>query len=61
MERHNHECIDCGTTTMIQLDHNPAYSQTHHTIIDELEPRCPPCHHARHRHDHNQKPYRRAA
>ena len=46
-ERHR-GCVDCGSTNLIQYDHNPDYEQTHHTIIEELEPRCAPCHHKRH-------------
>ena len=52
METHNHECIDCHSTDLLELDHNPPYRETGHTITHELEPRCAPCHHARHRHDH---------
>jgi hypothetical protein len=46
-ERHG-GCVDCGSTNLIQYDHNPDYEQTHHTIIEELEPRCAPCHYKRH-------------
>ena len=42
-------CVDCGTTQLIQYDHNPDYDITRHTHTDELEPRCTPCHTARHR------------
>lgn len=49
MEAHNHECVDCSTTELIEFDHNPPYQQTRRTITDELEPRCGPCHRARHR------------
>lgn len=51
LERHGHQCIDCGTTDLIELDHNPPYARTHHTVTTELEPRCAPCHRARHRHE----------
>jgi len=40
--------VDCGSTNLIQYDHNPDFEQTHHTVIEELEPRCAPCHHKRH-------------
>ncbi|HUP75871.1 MAG TPA: hypothetical protein VM282_22755 [Acidimicrobiales bacterium] len=41
-------CVDCGSTDLIQYDHNPAWDETHHTVVDELEARCAPCHHKRH-------------
>ena len=44
----NRACVDCGSTDLIQYDHKPAYGETHHTVVDELEPRCAPCHHKRH-------------
>jgi hypothetical protein len=43
-------CIDCGTTHLLEYDHNPPYQQTHHTITDELQLRCTTCHRRRHRH-----------
>ena len=49
MEAHNHECVDCQSTELLELDHNPPYGQTGHTVSTELEPRCAPCHRARHR------------
>ena len=49
LETHNHECVDCQATGLLELDHNPPYEQTRHTITTELEPRCAPCHRARHR------------
>ena len=51
METHNHECVDCGTTDFLELDHDPPYHQTQHTVTTELVPRCAPCHRAHHRHD----------
>lgn len=50
MEAHGHECVDCQSTDLLELDHNPPYELTRRTVIDELEPRCAPCHRARHRH-----------
>ena len=57
-ETHNHECIDCQSTDLLELDHNPPYEHTRHTITTELEPRCAPCHRARHRCEalHDQRP-----
>lgn len=49
MEAHGHECVDCASTSLLELDHNPPYEVTRHTVTDELEPRCAPCHRARHR------------
>ena len=54
LETHNHECIDCQSTHLLELDHNPPYQQIKHTITTELQPRCAPCHRARHRKHHNQ-------
>ncbi len=51
LEAHNHECVDCQSTDLLELDHNPPFHQTRHTITTELEPRCAPCHRARHRRD----------
>ena len=49
LEAHNHECVDCQSPDLLELDHNPPYRQTRHTVSTELEPRCAPCHRARHR------------
>ncbi len=49
LEAHNHECVDCQSPDLLELDHNPPYEQTQHTVTTELEPRCAPCHRARHR------------
>ena len=51
LETHDHRCVDCDTTDLLELDHNPPYSETGHTITTELEPRCAACHRARHRQD----------
>ena len=49
LEAHHHECVDCQSPDLLELDHNPPYEQTQHTVTTELEPRCAPCHRARHR------------
>lgn len=49
MEARGNECVDCTSTGLLELDHNPSYEMTRHTITTELEPRCAPCHRARHR------------
>ncbi len=51
LEAHNHECVDCQSTDLLELDHNPPFRQTKHTVTSELEPRCAPCHRTRHRRD----------
>lgn len=53
LEAHNHECVDCQGTELLELDHNPPYDQSRHTITTELEPRCAPCHRTRHRNTPN--------
>lgn len=55
-ERHKGQCTNCGATTLLHYHHNPAYNITKHTIIEELEPLCAPCHHAHHRNDPSHKP-----
>ena len=51
LEAHRHECVDCQGTELLELDHNPPYRETLRTVTSELEPRCAPCHRARHRFD----------
>jgi Domain of unknown function (DUF222) len=51
METHGHERVDCQRTELLELDHNPPFERTRRTDTHELEPRCAPCHRARHRHD----------
>jgi hypothetical protein len=41
-------CVDCGSTDLLQYDHDPPFEDTRHTVVDELQARCPPCHHRRH-------------
>lgn len=41
-------CIDCGRHAILHYDHNPPFEDTGHTVIDELELRCAPCHRQRH-------------
>ena len=44
-------CVDCGATTLLQYDHVPDYEVTQHTVVEELQLRCAPCHQRRHRHE----------
>ncbi|MEO6629721.1 MAG: DUF222 domain-containing protein [Aquihabitans sp.] len=41
-------CRDCGRNQLLEYDHVPAYDTTGHTLIDELQLRCAPCHARRH-------------
>ena len=41
-------CIDCKANTLLHYDHNPAYTESKQTVIDQLQTRCAPCHHKRH-------------
>lgn len=41
-------CVDCGATTLLEYDHVPEFAQTGHTVVDELQLRCAPCHQRRH-------------
>lgn len=42
-------CVDCGADTLLQYDHVPDYEVTRHTVVEELQLRCAPCHQRRHR------------
>jgi hypothetical protein len=41
-------CVDCGRHAMLEYDHDPPYHETRHTVTDELQLRCAPCHRQRH-------------
>ena len=41
-------CVDCGATTLLQYDHVPDFDVTQHTVVEELQLRCVPCHQRRH-------------
>ena len=47
MER-DRNCVDCGANALLQYDHVPDFEATHHTVVDELQLRCAPCHQRRH-------------
>lgn len=49
-------CVDCGSTELLEYDHHPSFATTHRTVVDELEPRCWRCHHARHRSGAHEEP-----
>jgi Domain of unknown function (DUF222) len=44
-------CVDCGSAEFLQYDHDPDYSRSHQTVVDETWLRCWNCHRARHRKD----------
>jgi len=48
VKERDRNCRDCGRGDQLQYDHVPPYEQTGHTITDELQLRCAPCHHQRH-------------
>jgi 5-methylcytosine-specific restriction endonuclease McrA len=52
-------CVDCGSTDLLQYDHNPAYRHSRETTIDDLERRCANCHHARHNEAEREREERR--
>ena len=41
-------CVDCGATTLLEYDHVPDFAQSGHTVVEDLQPRCAPCHQRRH-------------
>lgn len=41
-------CVDCGGTTLLEIDHDPDFSITRRTVVDELRDRCWRCHRERH-------------
>ncbi|MEZ5246901.1 MAG: DUF222 domain-containing protein [Acidimicrobiales bacterium] len=41
-------CRDCGRTDLLVFDHVPSYQESQHTLVEELEVRCSPCHRRRH-------------
>jgi hypothetical protein len=44
-------CVDCGSTELLDYDHDPPWERTGRTVVDELHLRCVTCHHRRHRTD----------
>ena len=48
VKERDRSCIDCGRQDLLEYDHNPPYRQTRHTVVEELELRCAPCHRRRH-------------
>lgn len=48
VKERDRRCVDCGTTRLLEYDHNPPYQLTRHTLVEELELRCALCHRKRH-------------
>jgi hypothetical protein len=43
------QCVDCGSTNLLECDHEPPYAWSKRTVVEELESRCANCHHDHHR------------
>lgn len=41
-------CVDCSSTQLLEYDHVPDHATTGHTVVEELQLRCAPCHQRRH-------------
>lgn len=41
-------CVDCGSTDLLEYDHEPPFAVSGHTDTAELDHRCAPCHRRRH-------------
>lgn len=46
--RHGNRCAGCGSTDLIQYDHEPPFAASRRTIVDELRPLCATCHRLHH-------------
>ena len=44
-------CVDCGSTDLLQYDHDPPYAQSKRTVVEENKLRCWRCHKKRHAED----------
>jgi len=51
VKERDRRCVDCGAASLLEYDHVPDFAVTGHTVVDELELRCAPCHHRRHAHE----------
>jgi hypothetical protein len=49
VKERDRRCVDCGSHDNLQYDHSPDFTQTRHTVVDELQLRCAPCHDRRHK------------
>jgi hypothetical protein len=49
VQERDRRCVDCGSTELLECDHDPPYEQSRRTIVEELQLRCANCHHRRHR------------
>jgi hypothetical protein len=48
VQERDRRCVGCGSTELLQFDHNPSFEESGLTMVDELELRCPVCHRLRH-------------
>jgi hypothetical protein len=44
-------CVDCGSTQLLEQDHDPDFRISKRTVVEELRERCWTCHRARHASD----------
>lgn len=49
VKERDRSCVDCGSTDLLEFDHVPAFDVSGRSVVEELELRCAPCHHRRHR------------
>ena len=47
-ERQGGRCVTCGSTQLIEYDHDPPFATSRRTVVDELRPRCAVCHRDHH-------------
>lgn len=48
VKERDRSCVDCGSTEFLQYDHDPDYSESRQTVVDESRLRCWRCHRDRH-------------
>jgi hypothetical protein len=49
-------CVDCGSADLLEVHHDPPYSETQHTVTGEAQRRCAPCHRAHHEREQKEQP-----
>jgi hypothetical protein len=47
-ERHGARCVTCGSSQLIEYDHDPPFGESRRTVVDELRPQCAMCHRDHH-------------
>jgi hypothetical protein len=48
VKERDRRCVDCGSTDLLQYDHDPDFETSQRTVVEELQLRCAICHRARH-------------